>query len=49
MDGNVSWENIPGMIERGAQVLVLGSSSIFEKGGDLARNLHRLYRLIGRG
>ena len=49
VDGNVSWENIPGMIERGAQVLVLGSSSIFEKGGDLARNLQRLYRLIGRG
>jgi len=48
VDGNVSWENIPGMIERGGQILVLGSSSIFEKGGDLARNLERLYRLIGR-
>jgi ribulose-phosphate 3-epimerase len=48
VDGNVSWDNIPGMIERGGQILVLGSSSIFEKGGDLARNLTRLYRLIGR-
>jgi ribulose-phosphate 3-epimerase len=49
VDGNVSWNNIPGMIQRGAQVLVLGSSSVFEKGGDLARNLDRLYGLIGRG
>lgn len=31
VDGNVSWENIPLMIASGANVLVLGTSSIFMK------------------
>jgi ribulose-phosphate 3-epimerase len=48
VDGNVSWQNIPGMVERGARVLVAGTSSVFEPGGDLRRNLKRLYRMIGR-
>ncbi|MFZ4413583.1 MAG: ribulose-phosphate 3-epimerase [Bacteroidales bacterium] len=30
VDGNVSWENIPTMIQAGANVLVAGSSSIFD-------------------
>ena len=30
VDGNVSWENIPRMIEAGGQVLVAGSSSLFD-------------------
>ena len=42
VDGNVSWENIPRMVEAGAQVLVTGSSSLFEKGYDLRANLHRI-------
>ncbi len=42
VDGNVSWENIPRMIAAGAQVLVAGSSSVFEKGYDLRTNLQRL-------
>lgn len=29
VDGNVSWENIPSMLEAGADVLVLGTSSVF--------------------
>ncbi|XOV90940.1 MAG: ribulose-phosphate 3-epimerase [Bacteroidota bacterium] len=29
VDGNVSWENIPKMIQSGADILVLGTSSIF--------------------
>jgi ribulose-phosphate 3-epimerase len=31
VDGNVSWENIPIMIEAGATILVNGSSSIFDE------------------
>jgi ribulose-phosphate 3-epimerase len=30
VDGNVSWENIPRMIDAGADVLVAGSSSLFD-------------------
>ncbi|MCL4128186.1 UNVERIFIED_CONTAM: hypothetical protein GTU68_060979 [Idotea baltica] len=31
VDGNVSWENIPLMIASGADILVLGTSSVFNK------------------
>ena len=31
VDGNVSWENIPPMINAGSNVLVLGTSSVFTK------------------
>ncbi len=31
VDGNVSWQNIPGMVAAGAGILVLGTSSLFEK------------------
>lgn len=46
VDGNVSWENIPRMIKAGATVLVAGSSSIFQKGGDLRKNIQRLKSMI---
>jgi ribulose-phosphate 3-epimerase len=46
VDGNVSWENIPRMVAAGARTLVAGSSSLFEKGGDLVRNLARMRDLI---
>ncbi|QLE02066.1 ribulose-phosphate 3-epimerase [Galbibacter sp. BG1] len=29
VDGNVSWDNIPGMLKVGADILVLGTSSVF--------------------
>lgn len=48
VDGNVSWQNIPRMVEAGAQILVAGCSSIFEKGSDLAMNIQRLYEIIGK-
>jgi ribulose-phosphate 3-epimerase len=48
VDGNVSWENIPLMVQAGANILVAGSSSLFEEGGDLRGNLRRLFALIGR-
>ena len=31
VDGNVSWENIPIMLNAGADILVLGTSSVFTK------------------
>jgi ribulose-phosphate 3-epimerase len=46
VDGNVSWENIPRMIKAGARVLVAGSSSIFQKEGDLRENIQRLKSMI---
>ena len=30
VDGNVSWENIPKMIKAGAEILVVGTSSVFK-------------------
>jgi ribulose-phosphate 3-epimerase len=48
VDGNVSWQNIPGMIAAGAQVLVAGTSSVYERGQPLRNNLHRLLELVGR-
>ena len=48
VDGNVSWENIPKMIEAGAETLVAGPSSLFECHDDLRSNLERLYGMIGR-
>lgn len=49
VDGNVSWENVPRMVEAGADILVAGSSSLFEEGSDLRQNLRRLGALLGRG
>ncbi len=48
VDGNVSWENIPRMVEAGAGVLVAGSSSLFAKGTDLRESIRRMRRMIGR-
>jgi len=48
VDGNVSWENVPRMVDAGADVLVAGSSSLFEKGSDLRKNIRRLRQIIGR-
>lgn len=31
VDGNVSWENIPRMVDAGADVLVAGTSSLFDR------------------
>ncbi len=49
VDGNVSWENIPRMVEAGAQVLVAGSSSLFDSKAGLADNIKRMRALIGGG
>jgi pentose-5-phosphate-3-epimerase len=47
VDGNVSWENIPRMVEAGAQVLVAGSSSLFDGAAGLRENIRRMRSLIG--
>ena len=49
VDGNVSWQNTPRMVEAGAQILVAGSSSLFEAASELEANIERLHELIGRG
>lgn len=47
IDGNVSWENIPRMIEVGAEILVAGTSSIFRKGESLDANIKRFRQIAG--
>lgn len=46
VDGNVSWENIPPMIGAGADVLVLGTSSVFEKNTSRKLSYQRLESII---
>jgi ribulose-phosphate 3-epimerase len=46
VDGNVSWQNLPKMRDAGAQVFVAGTSSIFERGGDLQKNIHRFRSIL---
>lgn len=48
VDGNVSWENIPKMIEAGAEILVAGTSSLFERGKDLRGNVEKLRNIVSR-
>ncbi|MGD0726255.1 MAG: ribulose-phosphate 3-epimerase [Spirochaetia bacterium] len=48
VDGNVSWENIPRMVKAGADLLVAGTSSLFDGKGDLRTNLRRMRAAIGR-
>ncbi len=47
VDGNVSWENIPRMVDAGARVLVAGSSSLFDGRAALAENVRRMREMLG--
>jgi ribulose-phosphate 3-epimerase len=47
VDGNVSWENIPRMVQSGARVLVAGTSSLFDGTAGLQDNLQRMRRAAG--
>lgn len=49
VDGNVSFENIPAMIEAGADILVAGTSSLFHPGGTLAANVARTNEAVAQG
>ena len=46
VDGNVSWENIPKMLSAGADVLVLGTSSVFNQKEDRNNSYKKLNQLI---
>jgi len=45
VDGNVSWENIPKMVQAGANILVAGTSSLFTKGRIIASDIERMRSL----
>lgn len=46
VDGNVSWQNIPKMVEEGANILVVGTSALFEKHRPREESLHELLALL---
>jgi len=46
VDGNVSWDNIPAMVEAGANILVAGTSSLFSKEGSRKNNIERIMNLV---
>lgn len=47
VDGNVSWVNIPKMIDAGANILVVGTSALFEKSRARETSLGDLKKLLG--
>lgn len=47
VDGNVSWDNIPKMVENGATVLVNGSSSMFDDRYPREDAIKRLKEMLG--
>ncbi|MGD0093310.1 MAG: ribulose-phosphate 3-epimerase [Planctomycetota bacterium] len=49
VDGNVSFENIPGMVAAGADILVAGSSSLFSAQGSLEENFRKTREMIALG
>lgn len=42
VDGNVSFEHIPEMVRLGADILVAGTSSLFNRAGTAAQNMQRI-------
>jgi len=49
VDGNVSFENIPKMVAAGADILVLGSSSLYHPQGTLWQNHRRVVQAVQEG
>ena len=49
VDGNVSFSNIPDMVAAGADILVAGTSSIFNKDDDYSENMDKIEKAIQRG
>jgi ribulose-phosphate 3-epimerase len=49
VDGNVSFENIPKMVEAGADILVLGTSGLFVKGQSRSESYAKLKAVIDEG
>jgi ribulose-phosphate 3-epimerase len=48
VDGNVSWENIPRMVDAGGNVLVAGTSSLYNGKASLQQNIERIRSLLSR-
>lgn len=48
VDGNVSWANIPRMVDAGANMLVLGTSSLFDAKMDRDSAFEKLATLVNR-
>lgn len=46
VDGNVSWDSIPLMLENGATMLVNGSSSIFDKAYSRREAIERVKKMV---
>ena len=46
IDGNVSWDNIPLMLDSGADILVTGSSSLFDPRCTLKENIPKLKSML---
>ena len=49
VDGNVSFDNIPKMVAAGADILVGGTSSVFNKAGSRIENIQQIYQAISLG
>ncbi len=49
IDGRVSFDNIPGLVEAGADILVAGTQSLFHREAGLEENLARIQRMANRG
>lgn len=49
VDGNVSFEHIPKMVAAGAEILVAGTSSWFNRGAPLAENVRKTGEAIAAG
>jgi len=49
VDGNVSWQNVPRMVEAGARVLVAGTSSLYDRSVGLQENIRRLRAVAAVG
>lgn len=46
VDGNISYETIPLVLEKGAEMLVCGTSSLFKKDEPLVQSLYKLEKFI---
>ena len=46
VDGNCSFENVPKMYKAGADIFVVGTSSVFQKGHTVKEGAEKLFRLL---
>lgn len=46
VDGNCSFENVPKMMASGAEIFVVGTSSVFKSGQTVKEGAEKLYALL---